>query len=56
VADTVEAMASHPAVPAGPGLDKALEEICDGSGTRYDVDVVAACLKVCGSVDFSFGV
>jgi putative nucleotidyltransferase with HDIG domain len=56
VADTVEAMASHRPYRPALGLDKALEEIREGSGTRYDVDVVAACLKVCGSVGFSFGI
>jgi len=56
VADTVEAMASHRPYRPALGLDKALEEIREGSGTRYDVDVVAACLTVCGSVGFSFGI
>jgi PAS domain S-box-containing protein/putative nucleotidyltransferase with HDIG domain len=56
VADTVEAMASHRPYRPALGLDKALEEIRDGRGTRYDVDVVDACLKVCGSAGFSFGI
>jgi putative nucleotidyltransferase with HDIG domain len=55
VADTVEAMASHRPYRPALGLDVALEEVRDGSGTRYDADVVAACLKVCGSAGFAFG-
>jgi HD-GYP domain-containing protein (c-di-GMP phosphodiesterase class II) len=55
VADTVEAMASHRPYRPALGLDTALDEIRAGSDTRYDVDVVAACLKVCLSPDFSFG-
>ena len=55
MADTVEAMASHRPYRPALGLDVALEEVRDGSGTRYDADVVAACLKVCGSAGFAFG-
>lgn len=43
VADVVEAMVSHrPYRPAQP-LHKALAELRDGSGIRYDADVVRAC-------------
>jgi HD-GYP domain-containing protein (c-di-GMP phosphodiesterase class II) len=56
VADTVEAVASHRPYRPALGLDKAPEEIRDGSGTRYDVDLVAACLKVRGSAGSSFGI
>jgi putative two-component system response regulator len=56
VADTVEAVASHRPYRPALGLDTALEEIRDGSGRRYGVDVVAACLEVCGSAGSSFGI
>jgi PAS domain S-box-containing protein/putative nucleotidyltransferase with HDIG domain len=46
VADIVEAMASHrPYRPALP-LKMALEEISSHRGTRYDADVVDACLRL----------
>jgi HD-GYP domain-containing protein (c-di-GMP phosphodiesterase class II) len=47
-------MASRRPCRPALGLDKALEEVRDGSGTRHDVDVVV--LKVCGSGGFSFGI
>lgn len=46
VADVVEAMASHRPYRAGLGLDAALAEIREGRGTRYDAEVVDACLAV----------
>ncbi|MEW5904604.1 MAG: MASE3 domain-containing protein [Pseudomonadota bacterium] len=42
VADVIEAMASHRPYRAGLGLDAALQEIHDHSGTRYDATVAAA--------------
>lgn len=42
VADVIEAMASHRPYRAGLGLDAALQEIHDHSGTRYDAKVAAA--------------
>jgi putative nucleotidyltransferase with HDIG domain len=46
VADVIEAMASHrPYRPALP-LKTALEEISSHRGTRYDADVVDACLRL----------
>ena len=46
VADTVEAMATHrPYRPAHP-IERALDEIVAHRGTRYDADVVDACLRV----------
>jgi putative nucleotidyltransferase with HDIG domain len=46
VADVVEAMLSHrPYRPALPP-EAALAEIEDGSGTRYDADACAACLRL----------
>lgn len=44
VADVVGAMASHRPYRPALGLDKAIEEIEAGRGTRYDPDVVDACL------------
>jgi PAS domain S-box-containing protein len=46
VADVVEAMTNHRPYRAGLGLAKALAEIEDGSGTRYDAQVCAACLTL----------
>lgn len=43
VADVVEAMMSHRPYRAPLGLDKALEEICEGAGTRFEAGVVNAC-------------
>ena len=44
VADVVEAMASHRPYRVSPGLDVALKEIQDGSGIRYDAEVVRCCV------------
>lgn len=46
VADVVEAMVSHRPYRAALSLDTAFEEIEGGSGTAYDADVVASCLRV----------
>lgn len=46
VADTLEAMASHRPYRAGLGLSIALKELEEGAGTRYDQDVVAACMRL----------
>lgn len=54
VADVVEAMSSHRPYRPSLGLDNALEEIKQGSGTLYDSDVVAACLKLLGENDIEF--
>ena len=55
VADVVEAMLSHrPYRPALPP-EAALAEIEDGSGTRYDAGVCAACLRLFREQDFAFG-
>ncbi|MFN5993699.1 MAG: HD domain-containing phosphohydrolase [Betaproteobacteria bacterium] len=45
-ADVVEAMASHRPYRVGLGLEKALAEILQGRGTKYDAAVVDACLKL----------
>jgi len=44
VADTVEAMASHRPYRPGLGIDAALEEITQFRETKYDAQVVDACL------------
>jgi HD-GYP domain-containing protein (c-di-GMP phosphodiesterase class II) len=46
VADTLEAMAHHRPYRPALGLAAAIEELRDGSGTRYDPTVVAACLAL----------
>jgi HD-GYP domain-containing protein (c-di-GMP phosphodiesterase class II) len=46
VADVVEAMATHRPYRPALGIDKALEEISQGSGKLYDPEVVDACLKL----------
>ena len=46
VADVVEAMSSHRPYRPALGLERALEEIQQGSGILYDSEVVAACLKL----------
>jgi putative nucleotidyltransferase with HDIG domain len=46
VADVVEAMSSHRPYRAALGLERALEEISQGSGVLYDSEVVAACLNL----------
>lgn len=52
VADVVEAMSSFRPYRAALGMDEALAEIRQGSGTLYDERVVAACIEVIeGSFD-----
>ena len=46
VADVVEAISSHRPYRPSLGLDAALKEIQDKSGSHYDPAVVAACLEV----------
>jgi putative nucleotidyltransferase with HDIG domain len=46
VADVVESMASHRPYRPSRGLESALEEIVHNSGTFYDPDVVAACVRL----------
>lgn len=46
VADVLEAMASHRPYRAALGIEKAMEELRQGSGTRYDREVVNACLEL----------
>jgi putative nucleotidyltransferase with HDIG domain len=46
VADVVEAMSSHRPYRPTLGMDRALKEISDYRGVRYDADVVDACLRL----------
>ncbi len=47
VADTVEAMNSARPYRSARGITAALDEIKNGRGTRYDPEVVDACLHLC---------
>jgi HD-GYP domain-containing protein (c-di-GMP phosphodiesterase class II) len=46
VADVVEAMTQHRPYRPGLGIDKALAEVTEGAGKRFDADVVKCCLAV----------
>ncbi|MFQ5956524.1 MAG: HD domain-containing phosphohydrolase, partial [Candidatus Brocadiales bacterium] len=46
VADVVEAMSSHRPYRPALGIDKALEEISQNSGTLYDANVADACVRL----------
>jgi len=54
VADVVEAMSSHRPYRPALGMDPALESITAGRGTKYDADVVDACLVVVREKGFWF--
>ena len=54
VADVVEAMASHRPYRPALGIAAALDEIRAGSGTRYDQQIVDACVALFESGEFSF--
>ena len=54
VTDVVEAMSSHRPYRPSLGIDQALEEIRQGSGTLYDPDVVAVCLELFEKEGFEF--
>jgi len=46
VADVVEAMASHRPYRASLGIERALKEVEENSGTRFEPEVVDTCLKL----------
>ncbi|GAB2179135.1 HD domain-containing phosphohydrolase [Dongia sp. agr-C8] len=46
VADVVESMAAHRPYRPGLGIERALAEIEDHAGTKYDAEAVAACLRL----------
>ena len=54
VADTVEAMSSHRPYRPALGIDAALDEIRRHKGTRYDAEVVDACVRLIESAEFEF--
>jgi PAS domain S-box-containing protein/putative nucleotidyltransferase with HDIG domain len=54
VADVVEAMASHRPYRPALGIAAALAEIRDGRGTRYNTDVVDACIQAVCEDGFQF--
>jgi PAS domain S-box-containing protein len=55
VADVVEAMSSHRPYRPALGVSKALEEIVEGKGTRYDENVVEACINLFEENRFDLG-
>ena len=54
VADVVEAMSSHRPYRAALGIEKALEEITDNRGSKYDEAAVDACLELFRNNQFEF--
>ena len=54
VADVVEAMSFHRPFRPALGIDAALEEIADQSGTLYDREAAAACLDLFNNQGFKF--
>jgi HD-GYP domain-containing protein (c-di-GMP phosphodiesterase class II) len=54
VADVVEAMCSHRPYRPALGIPKALQEIADGRGTRYDTKAVDVCTKLFRKKHFQF--
>jgi HD-GYP domain-containing protein (c-di-GMP phosphodiesterase class II) len=54
VADTVEAMSSHRPYRPGLGLEAALAEIKELSGTQLDPVIVEACLRIFHEKDYRF--
>lgn len=54
VADVVEAMATHRPYRPALGLDKALQEITDYKGKRFDTHVVEACLRLFNEKGYHF--
>jgi len=54
VADVVEAVSSHRPYRAALGLDAALDEITEGSGTAYDPAVVGVCVRLFREKGFQF--
>ena len=55
VADVLEAMASHRPYRAALGIDIALKELQANVGTKYDADVVQACLSLFVKGEFDYG-
>lgn len=47
-------MSSHRRYRPALGIEAALKEIEDGTGTQYDINVVEACIKLFNSGAFVF--
>jgi HD-GYP domain-containing protein (c-di-GMP phosphodiesterase class II) len=54
VADVVEAMSSYRPYRPALGIEKALEEIRNNRGTKYDEKVADICLELFSKDGFSF--
>lgn len=54
VADVVEAITSHRPYRAALGISRALEEISEYRGVKYDPEVVDACLRALSDKGFKF--
>ena len=54
VSDVVETMSSHRPYRPSMGIEKALAEITQNSGTLYDPEVVTACLNIFSKTNFEF--
>ena len=54
VADVVETRSSHRPYRPSMGIEKALAEITQNSGTLYDPEVVTACLNIFSKKNFEF--
>ena len=54
VADVVETMSSHRPYRPSMGIEKALAEVTQNSGTLYDAEVVTACLNIFSKKNFEF--
>lgn len=52
--DVIEATASHRPYRAGLGIEKAMEEVVEGKGVKYDANVVDACLALFSEDTFQF--
>ncbi|MBW2600290.1 MAG: HD domain-containing protein [Deltaproteobacteria bacterium] len=52
VADVVDAMSSHRPYRPALGIEKALEEISQNSGTLYDPEAVDACVRLFAEKEF----
>jgi HD-GYP domain-containing protein (c-di-GMP phosphodiesterase class II) len=54
ISDVVEAMSSHRPYRPAIGIEKALDEMREYRGIRYDPDAVDACIKVFAKTGFKF--
>src|SRR4030042_3427974 len=52
ISDVLEAMTSHRPYRAALGLKKALKELRDNSGSKYDSNIVNAAFKIIEEKDF----